>query len=237
MDVTEQKKDEQRKNDFIGMVSHELKTPLTSLKGYAQILHAKAKKNEDTFATNALSKVTDQVTKMTSMINGFLNLSRLESGKIHLNKTIFDMEELVREHTEEAQLITTTHEIIFKPCDPVPVFADRDKVGSVISNMISNAIKYSPHGKQVEICCNVIGNTVQISVKDQGIGISEEDVPRLFDRFYRVESNETELISGFGIGLYLSAEIVQHHHGKIWVESKVGRGSTFFFSLPTKEIF
>lgn len=232
MDVTEQKKDEQRKNDFIGMVSHELKTPLTSLKGYAQILQAKAKKNEDTFAINALSKVTDQVAKMTAMINGFLNLSRLESGKIHLKKTVFNMDELVKENTEEAQMLTSIHEIVFQPCEPVQVFADRDKIGSVISNMISNAVKYSPHGKQVEIRCEVIGDAVQISVKDHGIGINAEDVPRLFDRFYRVESNETELISGFGIGLYLSAEIVLHHKGKIWVESKPGEGSTFFFSLP-----
>jgi two-component system sensor histidine kinase VicK len=232
MDITEQKEDEQRKNDFIGMVSHELKTPLTSLKGYAQILHAKAKKNEDNFTIAALNKVNDQVTKMTTMINGFLNISRLESGKIHLKKTIFNIDELVKENTEDAQLITTTHKIIFEPCEPVQVFADRDKIDSVISNMISNAIKYSPQGKQVEIRCVVEANNVLISVIDQGMGISEEDVPRLFDRFYRVESNQTELISGFGIGLYLSAEIVLHHHGKIWVESKLGEGSTFHFSLP-----
>ena len=232
MDITEQKEDEQRKNDFIGMVSHELKTPLTSLKGYTQILHAKAKKNEDNFAINALNKVNDQVSKMTAMINGFLNLSRLESGKIHLKKTTFNIDELVKENTEEAQMLTNTHEIIFHPCAPVPVFADRDKIGSVISNMISNAVKYSPQGKEIEITCVVVGTEVEISVKDQGIGISEEDVPRLFDRFYRVESNQTELISGFGIGLYLSAEIVLHHQGRIWVESKLGEGSTFFFRLP-----
>ena len=232
MDVTEQKEDEQRKNDFIGMVSHELKTPLTSLKGYAQILHAKAKKNEDSFAINALNKVTDQITKMTTMINGFLNISRLESGKIHLKKYIFNMDELIRENTEDAQLLTATHEIIFKPCGQVSLYADRDKIGSVISNMISNAVKYSPQAKEIEITCKLSAEDVIVSVKDHGMGISEIDLPKLFDRFYRVQSDQTELISGFGIGLYLSAEIVLHHNGKIWVESKLGEGSTFHFSLP-----
>jgi len=232
MDVTEQKKDEQRKNDFIGMVSHELKTPLTSLKGYGQILYTRAKKNEDTFSLNALTKVNDQITKMTVMINGFLNISRLESGKIHLQKDIFNIDELIQENIDEAHIFSTTHQILFMPCAPVAVLADRDKIGSVVSNLISNAVKYSPNGKQVEIRCDLQADHVQISVKDQGMGITEEDLPRLFDRFYRVQSNQTELISGFGIGLYLCAEIVQHHQGKIWVESKPGEGSTFYFSLP-----
>lgn len=235
MNVTEQKRDEQRKNDFIGIVSHELKTPLTSLNGYAQILHAKAKKNDDTFSINALTKVTDQIKKMTAMINGFLNISRLESGKIHLNKQNFSLNELVEENIDEAETLTANHKIIFSPCEPITVFADRDKIGSVISNMISNAVKYSPEGKQIEVSCQITGSSAQISIKDQGMGISEKDIPKLFERFYRVESNQTQLISGFGIGLYLSAEIITHHQGRIWVESEPGHGSTFFFSLPRVE--
>lgn len=235
MDITELKQDEQRKNDFIGMVSHELKTPLTSLKGYAQILHSRAKKQEDTFAANALTKVTDQVKKMTAMINGFLNISRLESGKIHLSKQHFNIDELIQENIEESDILITTHNIIFGSCASVNVFADRDKIGSVISNMISNAVKYSPEGKDIEIHCELIDKHIQISIKDQGMGIEQKDIPKLFDRFYRVESNQTQLISGFGIGLYLSAEIIRRHHGKIWVESQHGLGSTFFFTLPVTE--
>lgn len=232
MDITEQKQDEQRKNDFIGMVSHELKTPLTSLTGYAQLLQSRARKNEDTFSLNALTKVVMQAQKMTAMINGFLNISRLESGKIHLNKQIFYLHELVNENIEESEILISTHHIIFKPCEPVSVFADRDKIGSVISNMISNAVKYSPDGKEIEVRCEVIGSYAQISVKDYGMGIDPDDITKLFDRFYRVENKQTQLISGFGIGLYLSAEIVERHHGKIWVESEPGLGSTFFFNLP-----
>lgn len=232
MNITEQKKDEQRKNDFIGMVSHELKTPLTSLNGYAQILQSRAKKNDDAFSISALGKVNEQVRKMTAMINGFLNISRLESGKIHLNKRNFDLNELIAENIEEAAILAGSHQIVFEYAEAVTVFADRDKIGSVISNMISNAVKYSPERKDVAVRCQINGPWAQISVKDQGIGISAEDLPKLFDRFYRVENNQTQLISGFGIGLYLSAEIIESHHGKIWVESEPGQGSTFFFNLP-----
>ncbi|QJD95861.1 PAS domain S-box protein [Mucilaginibacter robiniae] len=232
IDIHERKQDEQRKNDFIGMVSHELKTPLTSLNGYIQMLLAKANKAEDTFTAGALTKAVNQIKKMTALINGFLNVSRLESGKIQVNKQTFLMDELVKEMTEEAALIQSTHKIVFLPCNPVSVLADRDKIGSVISNLLSNAIKYSPRGKQIEVKCEEMGNEVQVSVKDEGMGIKPENVEKLFDRYYRIESKHTQNISGFGIGLYLCAEIVQRHNGKIWVESQIGKGSTFYFSLP-----
>lgn len=166
------------------------------------------------------------------MINGFLNISRLEAGKIQLNKYAFYLDELVKENIADAELLSATHKIFFKSYEPVSVFADRDKIESVLSNLISNAIKYSPLGKQIEICCKVTDASAIISVKDQGMGIQPENIPRLFDRFYRVESNQMQLISGFGIGLYLSAEIIQHHNGKIWVESEPEKGSVFYFSLP-----
>jgi len=232
MDITEQKEDEQRKNDFIGMVSHELKTPLTSLKGYAQILHLKAKKNQDDFALSALAKVIDQIKKMTGLINGFLDISRLESGKIHLDKSHFNLDELILENIEETSLLNTSHHIIFNACPQVSVVADRDKISSVISNIIGNAVKYSPEQTEIEINCELNDTHVRITVKDQGSGIAEKDVEKLFDRFYRVESEHTQLISGFGIGLYLCAEIIERHHGTIGVESKLGVGSTFYFTLP-----
>ncbi|MBE9602219.1 ATP-binding protein [Pedobacter sp. MC2016-24] len=232
MDITEQKEDEQRKNDFIGMVSHELKTPLTSLKGYAQILHLKAKKNQDDFALSALAKVIDQIKKMTGLINGFLDISRLESGKIHLDKSHFNLDELILENIEETSLLNTSHHIIFNACPQVSVIADRDKISSVISNIIGNAVKYAPEQTEIEINCELNDTHARITVKDQGTGIAEKDVEKLFDRFYRVESEQTQLISGFGIGLYLCAEIIERHHGTIGVESKIGVGSTFYFTLP-----
>jgi two-component system sensor histidine kinase VicK len=235
MDITEQKEDELRKNDFIGMVSHELKTPLTSLNGYTQILQQKAKKTGDRFTISALEKVTTQIKKMTSLINGFLNISRLESGKIHLQKDYFYLDELIEELVEESKLTSTGHQIHTPVSEHIKIYADRDKIGSVISNLLSNAVKYSPQAKNIEVFCERKGDQAQFSVKDQGIGIKPHDLEKLFDRFYRVEGNQNQNISGFGIGLYLSAEIIERHEGKISVSSEIGKGSIFYFTLPVTE--
>lgn len=232
LEITDQKENELRKNDFIGMVSHELKTPLTSLKAYVQILNGRAKKEGNGFAGSTLDKVELQINKMSTMINGFLNVSRLESGKIHLDKSSFKMDDLVREIIAETALVMSSHVITLIPCDCILVTADRDKIGQVINNLISNAVKYSPRGKVVEVMCLRVGDNAQVSVKDEGMGIREQDKDRLFDRFYRVETTHTQNIAGFGIGLYISAEIIRIHEGEIWLESQKGVGSTFSFSLP-----
>lgn len=232
LDITEQKRDEMRKNDFIGMVSHELKTPLTSLNGYLQLLIARMKKTEDTFTSTSLEKAHIQVKKMSTMINGFLNISRLESGKIHLDMEVFDLDQLIREIMEETKPTLQHHTLTLSPCLPVSIYADREKIGSVVSNLLSNAIKYSPKGKKIEVNCQTNEGIVEVSVKDEGMGIKPQAIEKLFERFYRVETKHTQNISGFGIGLYLCAEILLHHGGKIWVESEIGVGSTFYFSLP-----
>lgn len=232
LDITEQKHDEIRKNDFIGMVSHELKTPLTSLKAYIQLLHRRAKKQEDDYSASSLSKVEIQVNKMAVMINGFLNISRLESGKIHLVKQDFEIGELIAEVIEETLLTSSSHTITFLPSDPIQIHADREKIGQVLSNFFSNAHKYSPVGTDISIACKVVEQSVYVSVKDDGMGIKAHDIEKLFERYYRIENMSTQNISGFGIGLYLCAEIIKRHDGKIWVESEIGEGSTFFFCLP-----
>jgi PAS domain S-box-containing protein len=231
-DISEQKQDELRKNDFIGMVSHELKTPLTSLMALIQVANLKLKNNPDNFLSGAMEKADIQARRMSSMINGFLNISRLESGKIAIDKELFNLDLLIREVVEEYGLTVSTHIIHINICDHVQVNADREKIGSVISNLISNAVKYSPKRRDIEVKCALIGNFAQISVKDDGMGVNAQDLPRIFDRYYRVESTHTRHISGFGIGLYLSAEIIRRHEGQIWAESESGTGSVFNFSLP-----
>jgi PAS domain S-box-containing protein len=231
-DISERKRDEVRKNDFIGMVSHELKTPLTTLNALTQVTAAKLKTSPDTFLSGAMEKAQVQVRKMTGMINGFLNISRLESGKILIDKKKFDLSELLKEVISETALTTAGSQVHFEPCAPVMIFADADKIGSVISNLVSNAVKYSPKEKPITISCNVLKDSVQVSIKDEGIGIEPEDQEKLFERYYRVENPNTRHISGFGIGLYLSSEIIQHHDGTIGVKSVPGKGSTFFFTLP-----
>jgi two-component system sensor histidine kinase VicK len=231
-EITEQKQDEVRKNDFIGMVSHELKTPLTSLNAILQVLNSKLKDSEDTFVPGALSKANIQVKRMSAMINGFLNVSRLESGKIHVEKHDFDIDGLLQEMIAEIELSTTTHHIEFTGCGELIVNADRDKISSVVTNLISNAVKYSPKGKLIRVICKKDGIQIKVSVKDEGMGMKLQDADKVFDRYYRVVTTHTQHISGFGIGLYLSAEIIHRHDGQIWVESKLGIGSTFHFTLP-----
>ena len=234
MDITERKLDDIRKNDFIGMVSHELKTPLTTLAAYMQLLHAKAVKGTDNFLINALDKANTQIKKMSSMINGFLNVSRLDSGKIQLHKQPFYLDELLRSVIDEMTLTVSGYTINFESCSPILVNADADKISNVVTNLLSNAIKYSPKGKIVIVKCQIKNDSVEIIVKDEGMGIKPQDIDKLFDRFYRVDNKHTQYISGFGIGLYLSAEIVKSHGGKIWAESQSGIGSTFYFTLPLK---
>ncbi len=232
IDITEQKLDELRKNDFIGMVSHELKTPLTAINGFVQVLQRKAKKDEDNYSIVALDKTHNQIRKMTTMINGFLNVSRLESSKLLIEKSDFSLDTLLKETIEEMYISQSSHQIILNPTCEVTINADRDKIGNVISNLISNGLKYSDNGTRIEVTCKLHDTEVEVEIKDEGIGIKPDDIDKLFERYYRVKGNHT--ISGFGIGLYLSAEIIERHNGKIWAESEEGIGSTFHFTLPLK---
>ncbi|WP_225872677.1 ATP-binding protein [Pedobacter frigoris] len=232
MDITEQKIDEIRKNDFIGMASHELKTPLTSMKGYIQMLIKVNRQNND-LNTDMLEKANSQVGKMTAMINSFLNVSRLESGKIYMEIQEFDLAELIEEAEEETNATISSHIVIFNPVvEPMVVNADRDKIGQVIHNLISNALKYSTAGSTIEVSCFKDKGMVNVSVKDRGMGIKSDDLPNIFDRYYRVEGSQMFSISGFGIGLYLCKEIIERHKGEISAISDFGVGSTFTFSLP-----
>lgn len=223
---------QRQKDDFIGMASHELKTPLTSLNALLQIAAQKLKNSDDAFLTGAMEKCNIQVKRMSAMINGFLNISRLESGKIQLEKRSFELSSLIREMVAEADLSVNSHRLLFVPGPAVQVNADRDKIGSVISNYISNALKYSPKNKDIILNYAVSNDEVVVSVKDEGLGIKPHDLSKIFERYYRVESDHTRYIAGFGIGLYLSSEIIQRHGGRVWAESDPGYGSTFYFSLP-----
>lgn len=232
IETTQQKQDELRKNEFISIVSHELKTPLTSIKGYIELMKLKAEKLDDKFITTALNRADSRIDKMTSIINGFLNVSQLESGKIELIQQTFVLEALLNEVADEANIYGKGKRIIFKGTTLTPVRADRDKIEQVICNLLSNADKYSPAGSVIEIFCSKDHESVTVKVKNSGSGILYEDQARIFERYFRVESQENKVISGFGIGLYLCKEIVARHEGTLWVESMPNEGSTFSFNLP-----
>ncbi|PWG80523.1 PAS domain-containing protein [Pararcticibacter amylolyticus] len=231
-DITERKLEETRKNDFIAMASHELKTPLTSIKAYVQMLVSKAKNSDDDFSGLALAKVELQIKKMQSLISGFLDVARMESGRLTLNQETFLLDHLVKEIVAEILPVSPNHQLIIEQIDDTEINADRYKIGQVIDNLLRNAIKYSPNGGNIYIRCSCNNESALVSVRDEGMGITEQDMQGLFSRFYRIENPHTAHISGFGVGLYICAEIIRRHNGNIWVESSPGKGSTFFFNLP-----
>jgi two-component system sensor histidine kinase VicK len=233
-DITDKKIEEQRKNDFMAILSHELKTPLTSLRSYVQLALRKAKERDDSFTVSVLERADNQSLKMTKMIQDFLNLSRLKEGKMSLNRSDFKLDEVFNEVIADSTTLAPLHHIRYEPCEPITLNADKEKLCQVLTNLIGNAIKYSAEGTTVSVRCSIEGENIKISIKDQGIGISAADQPRLFERFYRVEDGQQHQVIGFGIGLYLVSEILKLHGSTIRVESELKQGSTFSFTLPFK---
>lgn len=231
-DITDKKLEEQRKYDFIAIVSHELKTPLTSVKSYIQLALAKAKEREDKFAVNVLSRAELQTSKMTTMIQDYLNVSKLEQGKMTLSLTEFSLKDFMEEVISDALILAPNHLLSYSGCPDVELYVDRDKICQVMMNLLSNASKYSSNGSTIKVECSLEQGQIHFSVADQGIGISKTDQVRLFERFYRVDNKSTMQVSGFGIGLYLVAEILKLHGSSMKLISKPGEGSIFSFSLP-----
>jgi len=230
LDITDQKTEEMRKNDFIGMVSHELKTPLTSLLAYVQLLERTISAQGP--AGEVLRKCEMQIRKMGNMITGFLNISRLEAGKSELNLSRFDLAALLHETAVDMQMVNPAYQFDCSDEGEAWIEADQEKISSVVSNLLNNAVKYSPKGSLVKVDYLIKDEQVVVMVKDWGIGISPDESAHIFERFYRVNSKQTQTMAGFGIGLYLSAEFIRMHQGKIWLARHEEGGSVFSFSLP-----
>ncbi|HTM97757.1 MAG TPA: PAS domain S-box protein [Pedobacter sp.] len=233
-DITYKKQEEQRKNDFVAVVSHELKTPLTTIHSYIQLLLAKSQKEENDFNVKALTRAEVQTKKMTSMINDFLSVARLEEGEMSIYKKVFEFHPLAAESIQDVQFLTSKHDIELVSCESIWLNGDRDKLGQVLNNLLTNAIKYAPDGGKVTLGCEKQGQTIKIYIRDEGVGIKQEDQKHLFERFYRANNERLKTVSGFGIGLYLVSEILKRHDSKIEVKSNDDIGSTFYFSLPFK---
>jgi signal transduction histidine kinase len=214
------------------MASHELKTPLTSIKGYVQLLQMMHEKSEDSFLKNALNSMDRQIKTLTSLISELLDVSKIKSGGLNFNKEHFELTELINEVVDEEKHINTHYLIPVNAKEKAMVFADRDRISQVIINFLSNAIKYSPQSKTVEVTCSNQDNQVIVEVKDFGIGISKKDQSRVFERFFRVEGTNERTFPGFGIGLFIASEIIRRHDGKIHLKSELGKGSVFSFELP-----
>ena len=231
-DIQEIKEQEQQKDLFISMASHELKTPLTSIKGYVQVLQSMHPNVEKAFLEKALGIIHKQVNKLTQLIAELLDVSKIKSGGLDFNKENFEITRLINEVVTEISHINPEYEILYENAQKINIYADRNRVGQVLINFLNNAVKYSPKSKLVKVHCELSGNKVRISIEDSGIGIDKKDQENIFKRFYRVEGRSEKTFPGFGIGLFISAEIVKRHDGIIQLESEIGKGSVFSFEIP-----
>ena len=221
-----------KKDEFIALASHELKTPLTTIKGYLQILEKSEQNDRDRLF---IGKISNQVDKLNTLISDLFDVSKIEAGKLQLFMESFDLQELVTEIIETFQYTDKSHRIILQSDGkPLPLEADKARIEQVMLNLLTNAIKYSPKANEVLVTIESTESTVTVRVKDEGIGLSTEHQKKIFSRFYRAEG--TANIAGLGLGLYLTKEIIDRHHGQIAVKSEPGKGSTFFFTLPLKPI-
>jgi len=234
MDVSERVEHEQRKDEFISMASHELKTPVTTLKVFTQILEKQSRHAGDRSAAAYLTKMDGQITRLTDLINDLLDLSKIQSGKLSFKYSTFKMDKLVREVIEQLQPTSDTHTIHVSGATKSSITADRDRIGQVIINLVTNAIKYSPGADRINVMISEENGTVKVGVEDYGIGISEEQRTRIFERFYQGSEGAQKTFPGLGIGLYISDQIMQRHGGSITVESDRGKWSLFTMILPTK---
>ena len=231
-DVTSRMKLEQRKDEFMSMASHELKTPITSLKGYTQLLKMRLEKQSLPESLAMLDRMDKQLTRLTHLVIDFMDVSKIQAGQLAYVKEPIDIDALLHDIADTMQHISATHTITIHGAAHTPIVGDSDRLGQVFTNLLSNAIKYSPQATNVDISIVATLDTVTVSIRDYGIGIPPEQQQKIFERFYRVSDVHDKTFSGSGLGLYICSEIVKRHGGRLWVESARGEGSTFFVALP-----
>lgn len=230
-DITERREIERRKDDFLSIASHELKTPLTTIKGFVQALQRMKPENATDKYVQTLGKVSQYVDRLNNLISDLLDVSRIQSGSIELHKEFFDFDKMVAETVENLASSTSSHQITIEGKTNTMVLGDESHIIQVLNNLISNAIKYAPDSNQVLVYLSKVSEYVKLTVTDFGLGISPEDQQNIFERFFRGGEIQKRF-PGMGIGLYICDQIVKNHGGTIWVESEKGKGSTFSFTIP-----
>jgi PAS domain S-box-containing protein len=231
--IEAQKDNEQKKDEFLSIASHELKTPLTSIKAFNQLM---LRTTEVLKLNGFVQKSAAHILRLEKLISNLLDVTRINAGKIDYNMEAFSFLEMLEDSIESVQQATTSHQIILEKADDAIYTGDRFRLEQVVNNFLSNAIKYSPEADTVLVNCTLhADNSLIVSVQDFGIGIEEKDLMRLFDRYYRVD-NTAMRFEGLGLGLFISAEILKRHNGSFWIESVPGEGSTFFFRLMLDQV-
>ena len=230
-DIDEQKSALEKKDEFISIASHELKTPVTSIKGYVQLLRYNFQQEGNTHAADLLTKADTQINKLTSLISDLLDVRKIENGQLRYHEEKFNFNELVQEIIEETERVTN-HPIESELSANCFISGDRNKIGQVITNFIDNANKYSPRDAAIKVKTLNSDGRIKLVVQDSGLGIPKDQQTKIFERFFRVKGEKENTYAGLGLGLYISSEIIKRHNGSIGVESEQGKGSAFNFELP-----
>ncbi len=231
-DVTDQKALDQQKEDFIGIAGHELKTPVTSVKAYADILQQMLEKTSENKAAAVAGKLNRQVERLSDLIRMVLDTTKISEGLLPLSKQLISIDELIAEKVNFLQHLSEEHQINFTGGISKNVKADPERIGQVITNLITNAINYSSKGSEINIISTEEKDGITVQVKDDGIGIDKKDQGKIFDKFFRIQKGNPLDYAGMGLGLYISAGIIQRHGGTITVDSNPGEGAAFTFTLP-----
>jgi signal transduction histidine kinase len=232
---------------FLSIVSHELKTPITSIQGFTQAMQRKIDQKIIQFQPNPLftreelqkhqehlEMVMRQIKRLTRLIDDLLDVSVIESGRLGFDWTTIDLAALLNDLGIRMQLFSAGHVIVITPNEfgKFQVTADESRLEKLFSNLLVNAIKYSPQGSTITVDLKEEKDYYRVSIHDEGVGIPESDKPYIFDLYYRGKEIDRKKFSGLGLGLYLSKQIVDLHHGKLYFDSAQGRGSTFYVELP-----
>lgn len=218
------------KSDFLAMAAHEMTTPAINIGMLAEMV-AKGSDKSDAKTKSYLGRIVAQARKINIRISDLTDASKMENGEIQARKSAFNFDEFLHNVVDDMQ-ITIEQPIKLEAATKASVNSDRDRLDQVVSNLIRNASKYSPKDSTITISAIQKGGNVEVQIKDQGIGISDEDRQKLFARFYRSDAVKEAKYSGLGLGLYICAQIIEALDGKIWVESELGKGSTFYFQIP-----
>ncbi len=229
-DINEQKLKEQKKDEFISIASHEMKTPITTAKGYLELLMLTIGQENPTAFLYA-NKATNAVQRLNDLVAELLDASKIQNGKLNYNISTFDFNEMLNETIENIQQGIRSHTITKHGKSLHNIKGDKHRLQQVIINLLSNAIKYSPNANSVLVEVEEKQNVLQVSVKDFGVGINKQHLDKIFDRYYRVQEHAIHF-QGLGIGLYISYDIICRHEGTMWAESEPGSGSTFYFTIP-----
>lgn len=229
---SERKELSEKKDDFLMIASHELKTPITTIKAYSQLLNRLLKNNGDPKASIYAEKLNDQIDRLTKLVADLLDVSRIQVDKLELVKESFSVDEFVKVIAQDTQHAYPKYKIEVQGKVNKKISADKYRLEQVFHNLVSNAVKFSPKSNKIIIKVSTQRNYLVISVTDFGIGISAENKPHVFERFFQVNTKIRQSFSGFGLGLFISYEIIKKHKGDMWVNSKKGKGSTFTFRLP-----